>query len=185
MPPDDPTYTLRRVWLTPREEEGYYYGLANSALWPLCHIAYARPAFDDRDWDDYREVNRRFADAVLEEIGDGPALVFVQDYHFALLPRMLKDARPDLVVCQFWHIPWPNPETFRVCPWQEEILDGLLGNDLLGVPHPVPLQQLPGDGGPDAGVARRPASTSPSTAAATAPSSSRSRSASTRRCGRR
>ena len=131
VPPDDPSYTLRRVWLTPREEDGYYYGLANGALWPLCHIAYARPVFDDRDWRDYVEVNRRFADAVLEEISNTKAIVFVQDYHFALLPRMIKDARPDAVVCQFWHIPWPNPEAFRICPWKETILDGLLGNDLL------------------------------------------------------
>ena len=124
-------YTLRRVWLTPREEDGYYYGLANGALWPLCHIAYARPVFDDRDWRDYVEVNRRFADTVLDEISNTKAIVFVQDYHFALLPRMIKDVRPDAVVCQFWHIPWPNPEAFRICPWKETILDGLLGNDLL------------------------------------------------------
>ena len=155
VPPDDPSYTLRRVWLTPREEDGYYYGLANGALWPLCHIAYARPVFDDRDWRDYVEVNRRFADTVLDEISNTKAIVFVQDYHFALLPRMIKDVRPDAVVCQFWHIPWPNPEAFRICPWKETILDGLLGNDLLGVPHPVPLQQLPGDGRPHARGAGR------------------------------
>ncbi len=131
VPPDEPSYTLRRVWLTDREEEGYYYGLANSALWPLCHIAYARPVFDEHDWREYVEVNRRFADTVIDEIGDKRAIVFVQDYHFALLPRMVKDARPDAVVCQFWHIPWPNAEAFRICPWGDEILDGLLGNDLL------------------------------------------------------
>lgn len=131
VPPDDPSYTLRRVWLSNREEEGYYYGLANSALWPLCHIAYARPTFDEPDWREYVAVNRRFADTVIDEIGDEPAIVFVQDYHFALVPRMVKTARPDAVVCQFWHIPWPNAEAFRICPWREEILDGLLGNDLL------------------------------------------------------
>ncbi|MCC6989183.1 MAG: trehalose-6-phosphate synthase, partial [Acidobacteria bacterium] len=131
VPPDEPSYTLRRVWLTDREEEGYYYGLANSALWPLCHIAYARPVFDEHDWREYVEVNRRFADTVIDEIGDKRAIVFVQDYHFALLPRMVKAARPDAVVCQFWHIPWPNAEAFRICPWGDEILDGLLGNDLL------------------------------------------------------
>ncbi len=131
VPPDEPSYTLRRVWLSNREEEGYYYGLANSALWPLCHIAYARPVFDEHDWREYVAVNRRFADTVIDEIGDGPAIVFVQDYHFALVPRMVKTARPDAVVCQFWHIPWPNAEAFRICPWQNEILDGLLGNDLL------------------------------------------------------
>jgi trehalose 6-phosphate synthase len=131
VPPDRPKYTLRRVWLSEEEENGYYYGLSNSAIWPLCHIAYARPEFNESDWEAYSQVNRRFAETVLEEIGDRPAIVFVQDYHFALLPRFLKDARRDVIVCQFWHIPWPNPEAFRVCPWGEEILHGLLGNDLL------------------------------------------------------
>ena len=132
VPPDRPSYTLRRVWLTEEEEQGYYYGCANNALWPLCHIAYARPVFDDRDWQQYVQINRRFADAVIEEVGDDRAVVFVQDYHFALLPRFVKEARPDVTVCQFWHIPWPNREVFRVCPWGEDILHGLLGNDLLG-----------------------------------------------------
>ncbi len=131
VPPENPSYTLRRVWLTKAEEKGYYYGFSNEALWPLCHVAYTRPRFDSRHWKQYYRVNSKFADAVLEEVGEGPAAVFIQDYHFALLPRMLKDARDDLVVAQFWHIPWPNREVFRVCPWQEEILDGLLGNDLL------------------------------------------------------
>ena len=132
VPPDKPSYTLRRIWLTAEEEQGYYYGLANNALWPLCHIAYARPEFAESDWQQYVRVNRRFADAVIEEVADKPAIVFVQDYHFALLPRFVKEARPDVIVCQFWHIPWPNREAFRVCPWGEEILHGLLGNDLLG-----------------------------------------------------
>ncbi len=131
VPPDDPSYTLRRVWLSKEEEQGYYYGFSNGALWPLCHNAYTRPQFDSSDWRQYKACNRKFADAILDEVDDGPAIVFVQDYHFALLPRMLKDAREDLVVMQFWHIPWPNREVFRVCPWQNEILDGLLGNDLL------------------------------------------------------
>jgi trehalose 6-phosphate synthase len=131
VPPDDPSYTLRRVWLSPEEEDGYYYGCANGALWPLCHIAYERPEFNETDWQAYSQVNRRFAETVLQEINSGPAVVFVQDYHFALLPRFVKDARPDVTVCQFWHIPWPNPESFRVCPWAEPILHGMLGNDLL------------------------------------------------------
>jgi trehalose 6-phosphate synthase len=131
VPPEDPSYTLRRVWLTKKEEQGYYYGFSNEAIWPLCHVAYTRPRFSSSDWQQYVEVNGKFAEAVLAEAGEGPAVVFVQDYHLALLPRMLKDARSDLVIVQFWHIPWPNREVFRVCPWQEEILDGLLGNDLL------------------------------------------------------
>ncbi len=131
VPPDDPKYTLRRVWLTKQQEEGYYYGFANSTLWPLCHQVFHRPSFDPDHWAAYREVNERFAEAVLQEAEGGPALVFVQDYHLALLPRLLKQARPDLIVAQFWHIPWPHPETFRVCPWASEILDGMLANDLL------------------------------------------------------
>jgi alpha,alpha-trehalose-phosphate synthase [UDP-forming] len=132
VPPDDPCYTLRRVWLTKRHEEGYYYGLANEALWPLCHIAFTRPVFDPDHWEVYREVNELFARTVLEEAGNKPTFVFIQDYHFALLPRLLKAANPNLIVAQFWHIPWPNRETFRAFPWKEELLDGLLGNDLLG-----------------------------------------------------
>lgn len=131
VPPEDPSYTLRRIWLGHEEEEGYYYGFANSALWPLCHAAYTRPRFESEHWKAYRRVNRKFTDAVLEEVRGESAIIFVQDYHFALLPRMLRKARPDLAIVQFWHIPWPNPEVFRVCPWKEEILDGLLGNDLL------------------------------------------------------
>ncbi len=132
VPPEDPHYTLRRVWLTPEQEEGYYYGLANGGLWPLCHITYTRPRFNPRDWETYREVNRLFADAVLEEVGTDPAFVFIQDFHFCLLPRMLKNAHPGLIVAQFWHIPWPNREVFRTFPWGQELLDGLLGNDMLG-----------------------------------------------------
>jgi trehalose 6-phosphate synthase len=131
VPPEDPAYTLRRVWLSKKEEQGYYYGFANQGLWPLCHVAYTRPRFDAAEFDQYCRVNQKFADAVLEEVGDEPAVVFVQDYHLAVLPRLLKDSRPDLVVLQFWHIPWPNREVIRICPWQKEILEGLLGNDLL------------------------------------------------------
>jgi len=131
VPPEDPSYTLRRVWLTKEEEQGYYYGIANETLWPLCHVVYTRPQFNPQHWEQYRRVNQKFADAVLDEVGDGPAAVFVQDYHFALLPRMLKRLRPDLVTMHFWHIPWPNREVMRICPWQDELLDGLLGNDLL------------------------------------------------------
>jgi trehalose 6-phosphate synthase len=132
VPPDDPSYTLRRVWLDPELEERYYYGLSNEGLWPLCHIAFQRPMFRRGDWDAYREANRIFAEAVLEEAGGEPAFVFIQDYHFALLPRMLKERNPNLTIAQFWHIPWPNRETFRAFPWKEELLDGMLGNDLLG-----------------------------------------------------
>jgi alpha,alpha-trehalose-phosphate synthase [UDP-forming] len=132
VPPVDPRYLLKRIWLTQEEEDAYYYGFANQALWPLCHLAFTRPRFDPRHFQVYKDVNARFAQAVLEEVGDAPAWVFIQDYHFALLPRMLKRARPDLIVAHFWHIPWPNREAFQICPWAEELLDGMLGNDLLG-----------------------------------------------------
>jgi trehalose 6-phosphate synthase len=133
VPPGRPDgYRLRRVWLTKAEEQGYYYGFANQALWPLCHHAFVRPRFETSEWEMYRAVNRRFAEAVLEELGPEPAMVLIQDYHFALLPRMLKQARPDLAIAQFWHIPWPNREAFSICPVAEELLDGLLGNDVLG-----------------------------------------------------
>lgn len=133
VPPDDPRYTLRRVWLTKEEEEGYYYGFANEGLWPLCHIAHTRPLFRADDWHHYQDVNRKFADVVLEEIQDiTKPVVLVQDYHFALLPRMIKDKRPDARVAIFWHIPWPNPEAFGICPWQRQLVDGLLGADLIG-----------------------------------------------------
>jgi len=132
VPPENPSYTLRRVWLTKAQEEGYYYGLSNEGLWPVCHVAFTRPVFDPGHWKTYREVNQIFAKAVLEEAKDRPAFVFIQDYHFALLPRMLKKANPNLIVAHFWHIPWPNRETFCVFPWAEELLDGLLGNDVLG-----------------------------------------------------
>ncbi|HYU45865.1 MAG TPA: trehalose-6-phosphate synthase [Terriglobales bacterium] len=133
VPPDDPRYTLRRVWLSKAEEQGYYYGFANEGLWPLCHIAHTRPIFRASDWQHYQDVNRRFMDAVLEEIEDTPnPVILVQDYHFALLPRLIKENRPDARVAIFWHIPWPNPEAFGICPWQRELVDGLLGADLIG-----------------------------------------------------
>ena len=133
VPPDDPHYALRRVWLTKEEEEGYYYGFANEGLWPLCHIAHTRPLFRAADWKHYQQVNRKFADALLEEMQDTPRpVVLVQDYHFALLPQMVKEVRPDIRVAIFWHIPWPNPEAFGICPWQRELLAGLLGADLIG-----------------------------------------------------
>ena len=133
VPPDLPSYTLRRVWLTDEEVKGYYEGFANEGLWPLCHIAHTRPTFRPEDWLQYQRANRRFADAVLQEMeGQEAPIVLVQDYHFALLPRMVKDARPDARVAIFWHIPWPNAEVFGICPWQRELLDGLLGADLIG-----------------------------------------------------
>jgi trehalose 6-phosphate synthase len=138
VPPNDPRYTLRRVWLTEEEESRYYDGFANEGLWPLCHNAHTSPIFRPADWECYQRVNERFATALLEEMeGSVAPIVFVQDYHFALLPRLIKAARPDARVAIFWHIPWPNPEAFGICPCQAEILDGLLGADLIGFHIPL------------------------------------------------
>jgi trehalose 6-phosphate synthase len=133
VPPEDPHYSLRRVWLNQEEEEGYYYGFANEGIWPLCHIAHTRPIFRAEDWKYYQEVNQKFADALLEEMKDvEKPIVLVQDYHFALLPRMIKEKRPEARVAIFWHIPWPNPEAFDISPWRVELVNGLLGADLIG-----------------------------------------------------
>jgi trehalose-6-phosphate synthase len=133
VPPERPQYTLRRVWLAAEEVKGYYEGFANEGLWPLCHIAHTRPVFKAADWAHYQEVNKRFAAAALEEAeGQTDPVFLIQDYHFALLPRLLKKARPDARVALFWHIPFPNPEAFAICPWQTELLDGMLGADLIG-----------------------------------------------------
>lgn len=132
VPPDDPFYTLRRVSITKEEETGYYYGFANEGLWPLCHIAHTRPTFRSPDYAAYKEVNEKFAAAVLEEIdGIETPCILIQDYHFALLPQLIKAKRPDARVAIFWHIPWPNPEAFGICPWQRELLKGMLGADLV------------------------------------------------------
>ena len=132
VPPEKPEYTLRRVWLTEEDVAGFYLGFANQALWPLCHVTFTPPVFSDDWWNTYKKVNKIFADAVVDEIGDRQAVVLVQDYHFALLSGYLKERNPDLTVGQFWHIPWPAYEIFRTCPWHEEILVGMLGNDLMG-----------------------------------------------------
>jgi trehalose 6-phosphate synthase len=133
VPPEEPQYILKRVWLTKEEEKGYYYGFSNEGFWPLCHIAHTRPSFRAEDWDYYQIVNKKFAQATLEELEDAEEpMILIQDYHFALLPRLIKEERPDARVALFWHIPWPNPESFSICPWRRELLHGMLGADLIG-----------------------------------------------------
>ncbi|MDO8302544.1 MAG: trehalose-6-phosphate synthase, partial [Sedimentisphaerales bacterium] len=122
----------KRVWLTKEEEQGYYYGFSNEGLWPLCHITYVRPIFRETDWQMYKAVNQKFADIIVEELPAKNPFVFIQDYHFTLLGKMIKEKRPDAIVALFWHIPWPNPEVLAICPYHKEILDGMLGCDLLG-----------------------------------------------------
>jgi trehalose 6-phosphate synthase len=132
VPIGDPSYQLRRVWLTQEEENGYYYGFANEGLWPLCHIAHVRPVFRTSDWEQYRAVNQKFANAVAEEAKSDDPIVLIQDYHFALLPRMIRNLIPNATIVTFWHIPWPNPEAFGICPWRTELIDGMLGSSILG-----------------------------------------------------
>lgn len=132
VPPDDNRYILRRVWLTKEEEQGYYYGFSNEGLWPLCHITHTRPVFRENDWRMYERVNQKFAVSVLEELPANNPFIFIQDYHFTLLPKMIKEKRPDATIALFWHIPWPNPEVFSICPYQRQILDGMLASDLIG-----------------------------------------------------
>ena len=136
VPPDNPAYDLQRVWLTSEENDGYYNGCANQAIWPICHLAFTKPVFRNAHWEAYRRVNAKFADAVAKVVGEQDAIVFIQDYHFALLPTLVKQRCPNAVCVQFWHIPWPLPEVLAMCPWHEQILDGVLGNDVFGVHTP-------------------------------------------------
>lgn len=132
VPPENPSYQIRRVWLSKEEEMGYYYGFSNEGLWPLCHIAHTRPIFRGEDWKFYQAVNEKFAASVVQESKSEDPVILVQDYHFALLPRLIKNHLPRATIITFWHIPWPNPEAFGICPWRNEILDGLLGSSILG-----------------------------------------------------
>ncbi len=132
VPPGDEAYCLRRVWLSAEQEKGYYYGFSNEGLWPLCHIAHTRPVFRREDWRHYQAVARLFADAVCEEVDSEDPIVLVQDYHFALAPRLIRERLPRATVIMFWHIPWPNSQRFGICPWRKELLDGMLGASILG-----------------------------------------------------
>ena len=132
VPPNNPSYTLKRLWLSKQEEESYYYGYSNQALWPLSHIAYEKPVFLKEDWQIYKKVNQRFAQAILDEIRNNRTFIWLQDYHLTLAAKYIKEKNPNTTVALSWHIPWPNSEVFRICPQKKEILAGLLSCDLLG-----------------------------------------------------
>lgn len=132
VPPDDPAYEIRRIWMTPEEEQGYYYGFANEGLWPLCHLAHVRPVFRSSDWNHYKAINERFAMTIVEEAKTDNPVALIQDYHLALVPKMVRDRLPHATILTFWHIPWPNPESYAICPWHKDILEGLLGSSILG-----------------------------------------------------
>jgi alpha,alpha-trehalose-phosphate synthase [UDP-forming] len=132
LPPGNPSYLLRRVWMSEKERQGYYEGFSNEALWPLCHIAFVKPIFRESDWAAYKTINKRFAKAVLEEIKGKKAVVWIQDYQLALVGKYIKQVRKDVVIAHFWHIPWPPNEIFRICPWRKEILSSMLSSDMIG-----------------------------------------------------
>ena len=142
VPPGEGSYLLRRVWLTEEEENGYYYGLSNEGLWPLCHVAHARPVFRAADWDYYVSVNRKFANAVCQEVDRDDPIILVQDYHFALAPRMIRETLPRATIITFWHIPWPNAERIGICPWREELISRPARLEHGRLPYAAPLQQL-------------------------------------------
>lgn len=133
VPPDEPRYILKRIWLTEKEIAGYYNGYSNNALLPLCLLAHIRPEFSKQDWSVYRQVNGKFAQALLEEIKNiQRPIILIQDYHFALLPEMIKKSRSDAEIGLFWHIPWPNAQMFSICPQRKALLEGMLGADVIG-----------------------------------------------------
>lgn len=132
VPPDDPSYLLRRVWITEAEEQGYYYGFSNEGMWPLCHLAFVRPAFRPEDFAYYQQINERFAAAIEQEATSDSPLVLIQDYHFALLPALVRKRLPRATIGVFWHIPWPNAEAFGICPWKKELVEGMLAADIIG-----------------------------------------------------
>lgn len=132
VPPGKEEYTLKRIFLSKQEMDQFYYGFANQTLWPLCHNVFIKPIFRRSWWEAYVKINQRFADAILAEIKDQDAFVWVNDYHLALVPSMLREKRPSISIGIFWHIPWPTPEIFRICPWRHQILEGMLGSDFIG-----------------------------------------------------
>ena len=132
VPPGEESYVVRRLWLSDAEEKGYYYGFANEGLWPLCHVAHARPTFRAEDWSQYQAVNQKFADAICEEADTDDPVILVQDYHFALVPKLVRERLPRATIITFWHIPWPNAEQISICPWHVELIEGLLGSSIMG-----------------------------------------------------
>ena len=134
VPPDHPQYTLRRVWLTKQEEARLLLRLRERR--PVAAVPHRAHAADFSRRTIGKRIGRSIASSPtpcwMKWQHEERPVVLVQDYHFALLPRMIKERRPDARVAIFWHIPWPNPEAFGICPWQRELLDGLLGADLIG-----------------------------------------------------
>jgi trehalose-6-phosphate synthase len=140
VPPEEPAYTLHRLWLNQQDIHQYYHGYSNQFLWPLCHLRPALTRTREKYWERYQAVNERFAAAVIEEAdstGDAGAAIWFQDYHLALAPAFVRQQRPELTLAHFWHIPFPPLELFRISSVGPELLRGLLANDLLGFHLPL------------------------------------------------
>jgi trehalose 6-phosphate synthase len=131
VPPESPAYRLRRVWLSEADVNLGYLGYANEVLWPLCHMTLDRVVYKRDWWDGYVALNRQFADAVIDELGQQESIVWVHDFHLALLPALIRKTVPSAPVSLFWHIPWPGPEVFRILPERKEMLEGMLAADSL------------------------------------------------------
>jgi trehalose 6-phosphate synthase len=132
VPPHDPSYELRYIWLSKEENIGYYFGYSNQGLWPLSHLVFTKPDFDNEHWQVYKQVNKKFAQNIDKEIKGKKAIVFVQDYHLTLVSKYLKEINPEAITLLFWHIPWPTYDVFRILPQKAELLKGMLSYDLLG-----------------------------------------------------
>jgi alpha,alpha-trehalose-phosphate synthase [UDP-forming] len=131
MPPRKPRFTLRYLSLTPEQRQGFYYGLSNNALWPLCHSFLGRVRYDLGEWNLYEEVNRDFAEAALAEAVDGD-IFWVHDYQLARVPHYIRGARDAARILFFWHIPFPPLEIYKTFPWRDLLLEGLLACDVVG-----------------------------------------------------
>lgn len=134
-------YALKRIKLTQQEVEGFYVGFANEILWPICHSFLDKAELDENDWRLYKKVNQRYARATLEEI-EKDDLTWVQDYHLALVPTLIRKEYPDAKIALFWHIPWPSWEIYRTLPWRNRIMEGLLGSDFIGFHTPEQVKNF-------------------------------------------
>lgn len=128
--PDQNGYTLKRVKLSEKEKDGFYYGFSNEIMWPISHTFISKANYKKDYWQSYQKVNRKYAESILEELEEDD-LIWIHDYHLALVPGILKKEDSQADISLFWHIPWPAWEAFRTIPWRREILEGMLAADFL------------------------------------------------------
>ena len=131
MPPRNPRFMLVFQNLNEQDISNYYYGMCNRGLWPLMHFMTSNCRFDSSHWANYCLVNRKFAVTASRE-AEQYDVAWVQDFHLALVPQMLRERRGNAPIGLFWHVPWPPEQVFRIFPWRRELLEGMLGADLIG-----------------------------------------------------